>query len=332
MNRFIILGLMFSTFIYSQKTALKMNDVKLVQPRYLQKGDTVIIVAPAGTLKGKNEIIEKGVSLMESWGLIVKKGTHLFDDFHHFSASDKNRITDFQKALDDPSIKAIWCARGGYGTTRIIDDLDFSKFKKNPKWVIGYSDVTALHSHIHNLGIETLHAMMPIDFRHPEEEIETSIKTLKKALFGNLERYEMVSSKHNQKGECSGQLVGGNLTLLQNVIGSKTHINTKNKIIFIEEIGEYKYHIDRMLYSLKRAGFFDNCKGVIIGEINKVKKNNPAFGKSVENLILNIFKNKDIPILFHFPAGHGITNTALIMGRTVTLKVNKKTPSSLTFK
>lgn len=321
--------LMFCSVVFAQKK-VKSNKMNVIQPVFLQKGDTVAIVAPAGTLQGKEEIIEKGISLLKSWGLYVEKGAHLFDNYYHFSATDKHRISDFQEALDNPKVKAIWCARGGYGTTRIIDEINFDQFIKNPKWIIGYSDITVLHNQIHNLGVQTLHAMMPIDFKHPADEIELSVKTLKKAIFGESLTYKIPSSKYNQKGTVSGKLVGGNLTLLQNVLESKSSIDTKNKILFIEEIGEYKYHIDRMLCSLKRAGYFENCNGIIVGGMTKIKKNSPAFGQAIEELILQVIDNSKIPILFDFPAGHDVLNKALFFGKKATLSV-KNEESSLMF-
>ncbi|MBS9766728.1 MAG: LD-carboxypeptidase [Flavobacteriaceae bacterium] len=328
MNRFTIITILFFTVITHSQTKQRM---KLTQPPYLKKGDTVMVVAPAGTLQSKKAFIEKGIKEMESWGLIVVKGKYLFEKAHHFSATDEHRKEDLQQALDAPNIKAIWCARGGYGTTRIIDELDFTKFKKHPKWLIGYSDITALHSHINNIGIETIHGLMPIDFRNDFKDIEPSVNSLKKVLFGEKMSYEIPSSRYNQKGIAKGQLIGGNLTLLQNTIGSKSQLNTKGKIIFIEEIGEYKYHIDRMLISLKRAGFFENCNGVVVGQMTGIKKNTPAFRQKIETIILNAVGRKDIPILFDFPAGHSEINKALLLGRNVKLEVKKSSVSTLIF-
>ncbi len=328
MNRFTTLAIVFFTFIVHSQNKKSM---KLIQPPYLTKGDTVMVVAPAGTLQGKKRFIEKGIREMESWGLKVVKGKYLFEKAHHFSATDEHRKKDVQNALDNSTIKAIWCARGGYGVTRIIDEFDFTKFKKHPKWVIGYSDITALHNHIHNLGIETIHGMMPIDFRNSFKDIEPSVNSLKKVLFGKKVSYTVRSSRYNQKGIAKGQLVGGNLTLLQNTLGSKSQLDTKGKIVFIEEIGEYKYHIDRMLISLKRAGVFENCNGVVVGQMTGIKKNTPAFRQKIETIILNAVGRKDIPVLFHFPAGHDEINKALLLGRNVKLEVKNISFSKLIF-
>ena len=327
-NLFFTLALLLISFLVNAQEA----PLKLVQPPILKKGDTVAIVAPAGILKNKVEVIEKATKLLESWGLQVVLGENMFNDGKHFSGTDKERAFDFQKALDNPNIKAIWAARGGYGSVRILDTLDFSRFQTHPKWIIGYSDITAFHNHIHNLGVETIHAMMATSLQNEDAEIIETIATFKKALFGEELSYKIPSSTYNRVGvssspikELKGQLVGGNLAILASMLGSKSQINTNQKILFIEEIGEYKYSIDRMLQSLKRAGYFNNVKAVIVGDISNIKQNTTKWGSTIEDLILDIIPEK-IPILFGFPAGHETTNNALIMGRNVLLGVhtNKK--------
>lgn len=301
----------------AQKTAMK-----LATPAYLQKGDTIAIVAPAGILKNKKKIIERAKNLAESWGLHVVYGKYLFGKNNHFSGTDEERSKDFQDALDNKSIKAIWCGRGGYGSVRILDMLDFTKFKENPKWIIGYSDITALHNHIHNLGFETLHAMMGTSMQDNPKDIPETIKTFRKAIFGEKLTYSIPSSKYNRKGSVSGKLVGGNIALLSSMLGSRSQISTNGKVLFIEEIGEYKYSIDRMLQSLKRAGNFDKVKAVIVGDISKIKKNTTSWGSSIEQLILDVIP-EEIPVLFDFPAGHEPDNRALIFGRKIEVIINK---------
>ncbi|WP_243743929.1 S66 peptidase family protein [Tenacibaculum caenipelagi] len=304
--------------------------MKLITPPYLQKGDTIAMVAPAGILKNRKQVIDKAKELVESWGLKVVYGKHLFNQNDHFAGTDEERCQDFQEALDNPTIKAIWSARGGYGSVRIIDQLDFTKFKQHPKWVIGYSDITAFHNHIHNLGVETLHAMMGTSMEEKPEETIQTIATFKKALFGEELRYEVLSSKMNRVGETSGELVGGNIAILASMLGSDSQISTDGKILFIEEIGEYKYSIDRMLQSLKRAGYFTKVKAIIVGNMTKVKKNTTPWGSSIEQLILDVVP-KDIPVLFNFPAGHEPDNRALIMGRKVSLSIHKDNTSTVAF-
>ena len=314
------------------KDSVVVKKTTITQPDYLQKGDTIAIVAPAGILKNREEIINKAKYLAESWGLHVVYGKNLFNQGHHFAGSDEERASDFQKALDNPNIKAIWAARGGYGSVRILDRLNFTKFKENPKWVIGYSDITALHSHIHTFKIETIHGMMGASLGDELEDIEETVITFKNALFGKRLTYKVESNPFNRIGEAKGELIGGNLSILMSVLGSNSQMNTSGKIVFIEEIGEYKYSIDRMLQSLKRAGFFNNCKGLVIGDLSNIKKNTTKWGKPIEQLILDVVAEYDFPVLFNFPAGHEKDNRALILGRKVELKANKEKPSTLVFK
>ncbi len=306
------------------------TNMKLTTPAYLQKGDMIAIVAPAGILKNRKHVIDKAKELAESWGLKVVIGKHVFTQANHFAGTDEQRCQDFQEALDNPQIKAIWSARGGYGSVRILDQLDFSKFKENPKWIIGYSDITAFHNHVHNLGVETLHAMMGTSMQDDPVDIAETIETLRKALFGEQLKYTIKSSKENRKGNAEGVLVGGNIAILASMLGSDSQLNTDGKILFIEEIGEYKYAIDRMLQSLKRAGYFNKVKGIIVGDMTKIRKNTTPWGSSIEELILDIIPN-DVPVLFGFPAGHEPDNRALLMGREVKLVIGDKS-SSVSFK
>ncbi len=317
-----ILLVVFST-IYAQE---KSNN--LVTPPYLKQGDTIAIVAPAGILRGRKATVDKAKKLAESWGLKVVLGKNMFNQNNHFAGTDNERCQDFQDALDNPNIKAIWAARGGYGSVRILDKLDFNKFKKSPKWIIGYSDITTFHNHIHNLGVETIHAMMATSLEEKPEEIIETIASFKKALFGEDLKYVFADNELNRKkrlsiSELKGQLIGGNLAILTSMLGSKSQLNTEGKILFIEEIGEYKYSIDRMLQSLKRAGYFTNVKAIIVGDMSLIKKNSTKWGSSIEQLILDVIP-QDVPVLFDFPAGHEADNRALIFGRNVTLEVDMK--------
>lgn len=315
-----------SNSTYSNTTMSK----PFIQPQHLKAGDSVVIVAPSGILKNREREINQAKKLLKSWGLNVVVGEHVFKKDNHFAGTDNQRANDFQKALDNPNIKAIWCARGGYGTVRMIDKLDYTKFKENPKWIIGYSDITAIHNQLNIEGSESIHAMMCTSLKDDLTEIENTVDTFKCALFGQPLSYTIEGSKYNKTGNTSGPLVGGNLTLLHTMLGSKTSIDTSGKILFIEEIGEYKYHIDRMLQSLKRAGYFENCKGLIVGNMSNMRKNTTPWGTTVEQLILDVVAEYDFPVLFDFPAGHEDDNRALILGRTIELKVNKES-SLVTF-
>jgi muramoyltetrapeptide carboxypeptidase len=274
-------------------------------------------------LKDRTDEIELAKKLLKSWDLNYVVGKHVFSKDNHFAGTDDERCEDFQKALDDPKISAIWSARGGYGTVRILDKLDYTKFKKNPKWIIGYSDITALHNQVHNEGFQSIHAMMCVSLSEENKGLDETIATFKNAIFGKPLSYTLEGSEYNRTGTTTAPLVGGNLTVLHTMLGSKTSIDVSGKILFIEEIGEYEYHIDRMLQSLKRAGYFDNCKGVIVGDITKVRKNTTAWGKPVEQLIVDALSDYDFPIAFNMPAGHERDNRAMILGRIVEMNVTK---------
>ncbi|MGB6269746.1 MAG: LD-carboxypeptidase [Olleya sp.] len=317
---------MVCSFSFSQNNITK-TETKLIQPPYLKAGDTVAIVAPSGVLKSRNDEVNRAIKLLESWQLNVVVGKHVFKQANHFAGTDQERCEDFQNALDDPKIKAIWSVRGGYGTVRILDRLDYTKFLEQPKWIIGYSDITALHNQIHNLGVQSLHAIMCVSLPEDLSEIEASVSTFKNTIFGKPLSYALEGSSYNKTGTATGALVGGNLTILHTMLGSKESIDTSRKILFIEEIGEYKYHIDRMLQSLKRAGYFDNCKGVIVGDMSKLRKNTTLWGTSIEQLILDALSEYNFPIAFNMPAGHEDDNRALILGRNIELKVEKRKSS-----
>jgi len=299
--------------------------MNLKQPQSLQRGDLVAIVTTARKID--REDIQKAIELLESWGLNAVVGKTIGKADHQFGGTDTDRITDFQEAMNNDAIKAIWCARGGYGTVRIIDALDFSSFLRNPKWIAGFSDVTALHSHLHNLGIHTIHGLMPITV---ESSTPEALVSLKNALFGNAIKYEVPCESKNKYGKGEGELVGGNLSMLYSLLGSKSAIKTDDKILFIEDLDEYLYHIDRMMMNLKRNGYFNNLKGLIVGGMTKMNDNTIPFGKTTEEIILDNIKEFDFPVCFNFPAGHVKDNRALEFGRRVEFIVNK-TSTILTF-
>lgn len=304
----------------------------LIKPPYLQANDTVAIVSPAGNLYNKVAEIEQAIKLLNGWNLNVVIGTNVFNQNNEFAGTDEERAADFQKVLDNPNIKAIWCARGGYGSVRILDKLDYTKFKEHPKWVIGYSDITAIHNQIHNLGYESIHSIMGISLDDYCEFPKENADPLKDAIFGKQLTYVIEGIVDNRSGTATGQLVGGNLTLLHTMLGSKTSIDTNGKILFIEEVGEQAYHIDRMLQSLKRAGYFENCKGLVVGSISKMRGDiTEDWGQTIEQLFLDVVKEYDFPVLFNFPAGHEDANLTLILGRAVKLTVGNN-ESTLIFK
>ncbi len=301
-----------------------ITNNKLIKPEYLKKGDTVAIVAPSGVLKNYNAYILKAKELLKSWELEVVIGENVFNDNGHFAGTDNQRSADFQLALDDKAIKAIWCARGGYGAMRVIDNLNFEKYKENPKWIIGYSDITAIHNDLHNNKSESIHGIMCKSLEKIDIDNNESISLLKNTLFGEKLSYTIEGNNYNIEGNSNGQLIGGNLTLLHCLLGSESSIDTNGKILFIEDLGEYLYHIDRMLISLKRAGYFDNCKGLIVGDFTDMRKNTTPFGRNLKELILDIVREYDFPVSFGFPAGHGEKNYPMILGREINLEVSKQ--------
>jgi muramoyltetrapeptide carboxypeptidase len=309
MNRYFIIFFL-SLISYSQ------NKMKI--PPYLKKGDTVAIVCTAR--KFFPEEAKPAIDLLESWGLKVKLGKTIGLDSCQLGGTDTERAADFQEQLDNDNIKAIWCARGGYGTVRIIDMIDFSKFKKHPKWVMGFSDVTVLHSHINTLNVATLHSIMP--FTVPKAPVEVK-ETFKNALFGIKNSYTIPSKPYDKKGMAKGELVGGNLSIIYSLLGSKSSIETKDKILFIEDLDEYLYHIDRMLYNMKRNDYFKNVKGIIVGSMRDMHDNEIPFGQNEVQLISEIAKDLNIPIAFEFCAGHQKDNRTLVLGSQVVFEVNE---------
>ncbi len=316
----ILITINTTTKIFSKN--LKEMDNNLIRPEYLKVGDTIAIIAPSGVLNDHENYINKAKKLLESWELNVIIGKNVFNNYGHFSGTDKERTKDFQRALDDKTISAIWCARGGYGAMRIIDDLDYTEYLKTPKWIIGYSDITAIHNDLHILGSESIHSIMCKSLENKDINNDRSIQALKNVLFGNKLSYNFNNKPENKLGKTSGQIVGGNLTLLHGLIGSKSSINTDGKILFIEDLGEYHYHIDRMLISLKRAGYFDNCNGLVVGDFSDLRKNTTPFGKNIKEIILDAVKEFNFPVLFDFPAGHEELNMPIILGRNIIMDIN----------
>ena len=291
----------------------------MIIPPFLKAGDTVALVCTAR--KFFPEDAKSAIDLLESWGLNVKLGATIGLDNFQLGGTDSERAADFQAQLDDISVKAIWCARGGYGTVRIIDSLDFTKFKKYPKWIMGFSDVTVLHSQLNVERVASLHSIMPFTVPNAPEEVK---ETLRKALFGETLSYSIPSKSYDVKGVASGELVGGNISILYSLLGSKSAIDTKDKILFIEDLDEYLYHIDRMIYNLKRNGYFKQVKGIIVGSMTDMHDNEIPFGQNEVQIITEIAKDFSIPIAFQFPAGHQSDNRTLILGKQVHFEVNEK--------
>ena len=291
----------------------------MIIPPYLKEGDTVAIVCTARKISKKE--LDPAIKLLTHWGLKVKLGDTVGKEYHQFGGTDVQRAEDFQEMLDDKEVQAIWCARGGYGTVRMIDEVNFSSIETNPKWIIGYSDPTVLHCHIHNLGVATIHGQMCLEV---ENKTEATRDTLKNILFGNYDAIKFASDFNlNRTGHAKGQLIGGNLSVLSSVLGSKSTIKTEGKILFLEDLDEYLYHIDRMVHNIKRNGFFKNLAGLVIGGLTDMHDNTSPFGQSAEEIIANAVKEFNFPVCFNFPAGHSKDNRALIFGAETELIVTK---------
>ncbi|PQB05277.1 S66 peptidase family protein [Aureitalea marina] len=258
------------------------------------------------------------LDLLEQWELQPVLGMTINAEDNQYAGDDELRAKDLQQMLDNQNIKAIWCARGGYGTVRVVDKVDFSGFAENPKWLIGYSDVTVLHSEIHNLGIKTLHANMATEI---DTKSEATRSTAKRSLFGQSLSIASKSTFANRPGSARGTLVGGNLSILYSLCGSKTAIDTSGKILFIEDLDEYLYHVDRMMMNIKRNGMLDNLKALIVGGMSDMKDNTIPFGKSAKEIVWDAVKEYDYPVCFDFPAGHIRDNQAMIMGGQASLEV-----------
>lgn len=293
-------------------------------PPCLTEGDKIALVAPAG--KVKKETVDKALKVFASWGLEVITGDNAEQEYFQFAGTDQQRLADFQHAIDDPAIKAVICIRGGYGSVRLIRNIDFARFKVSPKWIVGFSDVTVFHAYLnHTLHCESLHAIMPVSFDRPEAV--TAIDTLRRVLFGKKQDYAVAPDPMNRFGYARGELAGGNLSILYSLLGTPLDFDTRNKVLFIEETGEYHYHLDRMMQSLKLAGKFDELEGLIVGTINKMRDTKDDFGLDAYGIIHEIVKDYDYPVLFGFPAGHTGDNRALIMGRQVTLQTDNDNAS-----
>ncbi|HEY0667497.1 MAG TPA: LD-carboxypeptidase [Sphingobacteriaceae bacterium] len=291
----------------------------MIIPPYLKKGDTVAITCPAKKLPAD---IREGIALLQSWGLTVVIGETVNASYHQYAGTDELRIKDFQRFIDDQSIRAIFAARGGYGTIRIIDKLDFSSFNQNPKWIIGFSDITVIHSHLYaNYSVQSIHGQMPMNV---PDGTKPSLETLRKALFGEPYNYNYQSLTERINGTAEGVLIGGNLTLLVMMSGSVSEMDFSDKILFLEDVGEYLYSVDRMMWHLKRAGKLAELKGLIVGGFTDLKDNDVPFGQTAEEIIFNHVKEYNYPVCFDFPAGHISDNHALIFGRKVSFRVEKE--------
>ncbi len=308
----------FFLFILSLLSITMQAQTTMITPPYLQKGDTVAILATARKHIVKS--MQPTIDLLESWGLHVVIGKSIGLEENQLAGSDEDRAADLQEQLDNPNIKAIWCARGGYGTVRIVDLIDFTQFKKHPKWLVGFSDVTVLHNHLNTMGYKSIHGIMPISLAKASPE---AIESLRLSLFGQPLQYAIDPHPMNRVGKASGEFVGGNLSILYSLLGSPSAIDCKDKILYIEDLDEYLYHIDRMMMNLKRNGCLESLKGIIVGSMTDMKDNDIPWGKNALEIVQDVTKKYNIPMIFNFPAGHIHDNRALILGNTVSIEVTE---------
>ncbi len=290
----------------------------MIRPPYLQKGDKIAIVAPAG--KVEREKVDLAVRIFEKWGYEVEVGDNVFNDYHTFSARDDQRVDDLQKAMNSENIRAIMCARGGYGCIRIVGKLDYSKFQGNPKWLIGFSDITVLHAKLNALGVESIHGIMPVKFPCDGSESD-DLRILKKLIEGEIPEYKLESHSLNRIGKCGGEIVGGNLSVLYGMHNADIDKKKYERILFIEDVGENLYHLDRMMQTLKYSGKLERLQGLIVGQFTEMKDSNPYFGKSAYEIISEAVEDYEFPVVYGFPAGHGDVNIPVLLGAMAELDV-----------
>jgi len=295
----------------------------MIIPPYLKPSSKIRIVSPAGKIN--EERVIPAVEWFEKQGYKVKLGNHVFAQHFQFAGTDAQRLEDLQAAFDDSETDAIICSRGGYGAIRIIDQLDLTELKKHPKWLIGFSDITILHSCLNNIEIASIHGAMPPFFFDENSKPNESLVSLMDLLTGKNLNYQIKKNERNRTGNVTAELVGGNLSIIASLLGTKYELKTEGKILFLEDIDEYLYHIDRLIQQLKLAGKLDKLAGLVIGDFTSIKDNDSPFGQTVEEIILETIKEYNFPVCFGFPAGHDKKNLALAFGKKWSLNVSHET-------
>lgn len=292
----------------------------MIIPPYIMPGDTIGIASQAS--KVDREDVEPAIELLMNMGYNVEVSPHTFSSFHQYSATDQQRAEDFQQLLDNPDIKAIICSRGGYGTLRMLQQLDWTNFKVNPKWIVGFSDVTVLHSALNTMQIASIHGVMPRYFLIDDTPSD-SFASLMSALTGKPLDYQLSHTETTRGGNATAELIGGNLSMLYSLRGTHLDIDTRGKILFIEDLNEYLYHLDRMMMNLKVGGKLDELSGLIVGSFSGMKDLDTPYGKTVEEIILDSVAKYNYPVIFNFPAGHSQPNMAIKMGCVTEIETNE---------
>jgi len=293
----------------------------MIQPPYIQQGDHIGLVCPAGAIP--IEKVQNCIETLEKWGYLVQLGKTVGAKLHSFSGTDTERALDLQAMLDDENIKVILCARGGYGMSRIIDQIDFSKFNAHPKWVVGFSDITVLHAALQKQNCMSIHGPMAAAFNKGDAGLKY-IDSLRHCLEGKATQYKANSHTFNKIGLVQAPIIGGNLCMMAHLVGSKNQMDTSGKIIFLEEVAEYHYNIDRLMIQCKNAGLFEKCVGVIVGGFTDLKDNASDFGATANEIVLQHLQHLPIPICFDFPLGHGLENFAIKQGQDYLLEVQEQ--------
>lgn len=292
----------------------------MIIPPLVNPGDKIGIVSTASKID--RQVVEPAIQLLKTMDYRVEIGEHSFSQYHQYASTDDNRAYDLQVMIDNPEIKTIICSRGGYGSLRTLELINWNKFMQNPKWIVGFSDVTVLHSKLNRLGYASIHGVMPGYFLKNDNP-SPSFQTLLDALTGHPLKYKISANENNRPGNVTGELIGGNLSILYSLRGTSYDIDTRGKILFIEDIGEYLYHLDRMMMNLKTGGKLEHLAGLLVGNFSGIKDQDTPYGKSVEEIIFDAVKEYDFPVIFDFPAGHCENNFALRLGTDISIKTNK---------
>ncbi len=301
--------------------------MKSLKPRALKQGDLVQIISTAR--KVDRDFIDHAVEVLQSWGLRVELGENLWAVDNQFAGNDQERASDLNSAIRNKDCRAIFCARGGYGTARLLESLDYKSLQDEPKWIVGYSDVTALHNAVFNtVGLVSLHATMPVNFSTNTPE---ALDTMKRLLFGESVEYRFDEHPFNRAGIAEGQLVGGNLSVIYSQLGSNSALDGNDQILFLEDLDEYLYHIDRMMLALKRSGMLAKLQGVVIGSMSEMNDNTVPFGKDAYEIIDSHVRDLGVPVAFGFPSGHIDDNRAWVHGKKIRLTVNDGQPCLVEF-
>lgn len=317
------LGANLRLFLFFENFTLFGLFARVITPSFLKPGSRVRIISTARKISP--EELQPAITFLEKSGFSVDLGKHVYAEYNQFAGTDAQRLEDLQQALDDPQLDMIWCSRGGYGTVKLIDHIDFGGFLKNPKWVVGYSDITGLLCHLTEyLGVASIHATMPINVRsNPDSDTEAGMQSLVSLISGETTQYSMFEHSLSRYGDFSGELIGGNLSIIYSILGSVSAPKTDGKILFLEDLDEYLYHVDRMMVNLKRNGILSNLSGLIVGGMTDMNDNTVPFGKTAEEIVLEHVQEFDYPVYFGFPAGHLRKNLALPFGVASSVKNNR---------